>query len=242
MKKVIVYIIDNFEVKTIDLTADSQFEVSHGECVEAILTAYNKDIKSERLNLKEYNSIELSNQFQRVLNDINNGKHVDAVVMPFEFPLKISLLDEKIDKDLSRGNLEDYNDKIREWLESEFPDAYRNIVEIEKITELGVKVYISAGNSGAGYLNVFNLAKNTYDVGVDAQGTELCFYCNNQLVNYHEKASFEVKQTEDGFDFDGDGKVNLKIPCINGNNKISTVLKGTSFSVALYAAKDLIKK
>src|SRR5699024_6942913 len=87
---------------------------------------------------------------------------------------------------------------------------------LERLSAKGVKIYISAGNKGKNYLNLYTLADNVNVVGAtNSYGTaKTKFSNNNSLVNRWFKGVFSVKKIKDkdgqtGFDINEDGKIDI---------------------------------
>lgn len=235
------YIIDDFKNADVDIDGDNIGEISHGKIVEAIIKNINPNIEIIRLQMETMTFVELSKHLKNIDGLFAKGFHIDAVVMSLDYSIKIAKLAKETNLNLLRENLNENYENICQWLEKLKPEVFNNIKEIESLTNKGIKVYIASGNEGLGYVNLFNLAKNSIDVGATKQPEDFTAnFSDNALIDRHEEAILKIKCLQNGYDLNNDGSAEILIPPNLHNETEFCELKGTSYAVPIAVSKDLL--
>lgn len=259
-KKPVVAVIDNFKAKSMDIDGDFIPDLSHGKVVNTVIKGnYKKaniiafDVATKGADGKIFISTKkLGNAFKNIANRIDKGERIDSVNVSLGGSVNIKTMGNAIGKDLTRGNILENRGSIRNILKNPdkkfFPNPktvkwFREVdtalTNIERVTQKGVKVYISGGNDGPHEFNLFNLAKGTVNVGAtDALGTKMGYTADSKLINRFAQGTKSItpvykKNILEGYDLTGKGKVDIPVNKTSGENSIVSKLAGNK-------AKDLL--
>lgn len=252
-----VAIVDNFEAITEDIDGDGIPDVSHGEVVENFLRSANPDVEvirydvSENKKTKGGSAKKIKKSFEDIAKRIKNGEKIDGVNLSMGNTEKISTLNRWIKGKINNNNIDKKEDAIRDSLYWKMNGIESTLESIEKVTAEGVPVYTGAGNDGAEYYNTFGLAKGVTQVGSTTQsGNPYLNSGDNSDVKRWEQGVYNVKAIQDksgkvlGYDYTGDGKIDLSVE--RGSNKNYDPKKmgwkdimGTSFASPKALGEDI---
>lgn len=212
------------------------------------------------------------NGLKKLAKDVENGARYDAVNLSMGEIIRIEDLAKVTGLPLTRSNLAQYKDKVREWFKnSKLPSIKKEneqLESIERVTAKGIPFYISGGNSGKNYVNLLSFAKGVTTVGALVGDEKADYSANNSLVTKWSQGDYIVNRIEDkkgkliGYDINDDNKVDVLAKETSGgenpfnddedspypNNKIlrnifaSEVLSGTSYAAPSAIGEDLREK
>jgi hypothetical protein len=144
---------------------------------------------------------------------------------------------------LRQGDPNQLNQYLREkGVTLEQVDGYLSwwptIQAIERVTGLGVPVYLGAGNSrtredGQHQINLFSLADGVVAVGaLDQEGRPIERHANNSLITQRARGSYETRVNPDGIDITGDGRTDIPNSRLTGGGRLNSRVRieGTSFA------------
>jgi len=263
-----IAVIDNYGDKSLNIDPyDDIPDISHGEAVESYIKAQcSGAIIEKKGNFTP--ATEKENRrgasptiaLKEVSDSINKGERYDAVNFSVEAPAKIEDLAKATGFPLTRENLAQYADKIRNLFKSDNSQENKEFKEqfesIEKITEKGVPFYVAAGNSGNNQVNLYSFAKGVKIVGaLDKNEKNKAEYsADNSMVNRWEKGDYPINKVKDingnltGYDINGDNKSDVLAKNTSGKQKSifdsgsPNSMNGTSFSTPAALGKDLRAK
>ena len=109
------------------------------------------------------------------------------------------------------------------------------IQAIEEVSQTGTKVYVSAGNQGSNYFNIYGLAKGTIVVkALDENGIPISRF-SHLLATASALGSYRMTKIMGdngiGFDIDNDGRIDIPAIVVEETGDEDLVLRGTSFAV-----------
>lgn len=270
--KLSVAIVDNFSPsfafnmsdESVFTKSDYQSNIAHGQIVRRFIEEGLSDAQIEQFNIKSAKSGSetakgISTQLGIVLQNITKkGKKYDALNLSMSKDLCFDDLPELNGKKITPENLSQFRDYIKKLIlvsdtssntkqSADILQLKLILLKLDKISELGVKVFISAGNEGKNYFNIFSLTKDAKNVGALGSLTSKAFYsADNSLVNSWAKGTYEVKRIKDpkgriGYDYTGDGSIDVYETSILPPYKKTNpyVLYGTSYSAPVALVKEL---
>ncbi len=233
-----IAVIDEYKNKAVKIDWDDKPDMLHGEAVESFIKKGLPDATISRFdtNLDE---VSVKNALDEILK---SDVKYDAINLSKSSDIKISDLSALIGLDINAGTLKENKKLIKErFYNSPYQEA-KDIKDIIKKLELlaskGVRVYISAGNKGKDYLNLYTLADNVNVVGAaNKYGVaKSAFSCDNSLVTRWCKGVFKVIKVKTpygkvGFDINEDGKSDILVSDTSSMLKIpKRYIFGTSFA------------
>ena len=120
---------------------------------------------------------------------------------------------------------------------------------MELLASKGVKIYVSAGNKGKDYLNLYTLADRVNVIGASNKYgiVKADFSCDNALVTRWSKGVFDIKKVKDtnghaGFDINEDLIPDIAAKDTTSKFKIpQRHIYGTSFAAPNALVYDLKK-
>ena len=244
-----IAVIDEYRYPVVKIDCDNKPDMIHGEAVEAFIKKGlpNAQIHRFDTNLDE---ISIKNALDKI---IKSGIKYNAINISKSSDIKISDLAALIGLDINAQNLKDNKELIKErFFASSFQEAkdIKDIINnLELLASQGVKIYVSAGNKGKDYLNLYTLADNINVIGAaNKYGVSKSnFSCDNSLVTRWCKGIFKIKKVKnsDGktaFDINEDGKADIS--AIDTTSKLKfpkRYIFGTSFAAPNALVSDLKK-
>lgn len=211
----------------------------------------------------------LAEKINQAADLIDKGENVDAVSISISKDVKISLLADFMNIKFDSANIHKYKEQIREWLlnpkistkvsgimeyqqpgsttamTKDFLKVAQVIKAIERISNSGknIPVFLSAGNEGEEFLNLFSLAKNVKAIGAtDYNGNLADFSADNTLMSDFEQGIFNVSTVYNknhklaGYDITGNGRIT--IPKYMTSGKKSEVVDYTNNPSASVIANE----
>lgn len=189
------------------------FKSSHGAIVEAHARMVNQDVMVRRyqVNTAKVNDFEPTQALENILKDIQDGVQIDAVNLSMGVPVSFSSIAKSLDiADLHGENLPQYKDEILKRLdevdfssEKEFCETFgiENYAEylktlidlVSAISATGTPVFVSAGNSKKGSLNMLLLADGVMGVGASYKGEPIHYSGANALVTLWRNVAQSVQ-------------------------------------------------
>lgn len=244
-----IALIDEFRYNAVKVDWDNKPDMIHGEAVETFIKAGlpNAEITRFDTNLDDMS-------LNKALGEIlNSDTKFDAINISKSSYVKIDDLAEITGVKVTAQSLKKDKDLIKEKL---FASSYKDtevikdiIKKLEYLASKGVKIYISAGNKGKDYLNLYTLADNVNVIGATNKYGVLKtdFSCNNSLVTKWNKGVYCVHRIKSpdgqkGFDINEDGKIDISLNKTTSKIKIPQhYVYGTSFAAPDALVKDLKK-
>ncbi len=235
----------------VDIDDDNQKEpLYHGDLVRMLasnnrITFITYPIQDNRAPMSEI----LKNLCN--INARLSRQPVDALVLSWESSTLISNFGEV----LNRDRADYYKEKVKHMGESSkiWRDTYSIILELEKMTSRGVKVYTIAGNGGRNMVNTFSFARGVVTVGAVEQELNH-FVANNAFVDTYAQAAYQLVRIDDqsgqplGYDLNDDRCVDIPIQQLSGYRKSRSypktfwkVLRGSSFAAPTALKLELMK-
>ena len=242
-----IAVIDEYHRKSVKIDWDNKPDMIHGVAVESFI---KKGLPNAQISRFDTNLDEVS--VKNALDDIIKSRvKYDAINISKSSDIKISDLSKLMGVDLNTQNLKMNKKLIKEkFFASSYSDVkdIRDIInKLEFLASRGVKIYVSAGNKGKEYLNLYTLADNINVVGAaNKYGVSKAnFSCDNSLVIRWCKGVFKVKKikTSDAkmaFDINEDGKADILTAETSSKFKIpQRYIYGTSFAAPGALVNDL---
>ncbi|MEI7473504.1 MAG: hypothetical protein WCK67_01890 [bacterium] len=192
----------------------------------------------------------LAEKINEAADLIDKGQKVDAVSISISKDMKLSLIGDLMDKKIDSCNVINHKEEMRDWmfnpkialkmsaimeiqspgstakLNEEFLKVSKVIKAIERITcsDKKIPVFLSAGNSGEEYFNLYSLARNVQTIGAtDYNGNLAPFSADNTLMTEFQQGIFNVTPIKNknniiqGFDLLGKGKITIPVYMTSGN-------------------------
>ncbi|NLF82362.1 MAG: S8 family peptidase [Candidatus Gastranaerophilales bacterium] len=263
-----IAIVDDFTNKSVFIDADFKPDLTHGEVVSRFLEegmpdaelvrfnghciqATDDEMPSDEENICFLRSI--SEQLDKILQDIKNGKTYDAINISLGFDVDFAPYSESFG--VSLQNIASDKKIIKDWILS--PEAQKEhegwkelgnlIKKLDSISANNIPIYIAAGNKGANFYNLFDLGDNSITVGsLNKKGKKANFSARNSAVDRWEQGVFDIKHITDknskiGFDYTGDGTVDITDDKTTAWWKLPNPFKllGTSVSTPKAIVRDL---
>lgn len=226
--RAIVDVIGRPDTRTIDINGDTIPDTSHEELVGRLILAQHPDTEIRMHNARggvlETNAVSNEALLDCINSILRNPEKPDAVNISLGSDVPVERLDEarRHFADFKAGKAEDTDNEMR------------LLVALEELTQQGVKVYVAAGNRGAGYFNLFSLAEGVITVGsTDAAGTVSDF--SGTRATAHARGQFGVVEVEDGFDITGDGKADYRRDEVSAHTPLAKRLAGQTLTEAMMA-------
>lgn len=146
---------------------------------------------------------------------VGRGEQIDALVLSWESSTLISALE----KPLRPGHAERYKAQIRSWGEdsASWRQSYNIIRALEKLVDRGVRVFTIAGNSGAGMVNTYSLARGAITVGSEEDALRGSYVADNVFVDLLAQSAYRIELVRDpsgtawGYDLDEDGRPDIPL-------------------------------
>jgi hypothetical protein len=174
------------------------------------------------------------------------GERFDAVSLSLEYKCPRFLLTDTFFGEILSENREEYIARIQDLAGSEGEVAVygRIMIEVirtlERVTALGIPVYVPVGNSKPNFMNVLSLAKGTFTVGCPEDNIEVQ---DTGFVVFRAPFTFDNLRVMDGYDVDGDGIMDVPSESLSGGGEApGRTLQGTSFSVPYIVKRRLLGK
>lgn len=242
-----IAVIDQFKNNVIKVDWDNKPDMLHGDAVESFIKSGlpNAQISRFDTNLNE-------SSVQSALDEIlKSGVAYDAINLSKSSDIKLSNLSKLVGFEVSHQNLlKDKNIIKEKFFNSPYQEAQeiKHIIKsLEKLASQGVKIYVSAGNKGRDYINLYTLADNINVVGAaNKYGVaKTQFSCDNPLVNRWCKGVYAVKKLTDkdgniGFDINEDDKIDILAKDTTSKIKLpAQKIYGTSFAAPTALVMDL---
>lgn len=250
-------IVDNYKTKTMDIDADAIADLSHGEVVEKMLLSKHPDAKIIRYDVaggkKELDgdTKKIEDAFDDISKRIDSGEKIDGVNFSFADNKKISTISKCVKGQICNDNISEKESTVKSSIYSKLNSPSEAIESIEKVTSKNVPVYMSAGNDGPEYYNMFGLAKGVTQVGaLNAKGEKSRYSSNNSDVQKWAQGDFEVSFLKNdsgkiiGYDYTGDGKMDLSADQSSTKGLVENMfgtdqdINGTSFASPLALGLD----
>jgi len=224
-----------------------------------------EDALATTKSIKEINrkNLHIDKYLQNIATEIKKGKKIDGVNLSRENSVGIKDLAEVTGLPLTRGNLSEYKEQVRNWIKNNKSNAFiklnNEITAIEEITSTGVPVYVAAGNSGEDGVNLYSFANGSTTVGSKEKYMGGMFSAaseessNNSLVKRFEQGGYQVRQIRDnfgqiGYDINEDDKIDIYEKDLppnfvkNHEGKENKIIHGTSYAAPTALGKDLKNK
>lgn len=138
---------------------------------------------------------------KKLAKDVENGARYDAINLSMGEVVRIEDLALVTKLPLTRNNLAQYKDKVREWFKkSKLPSIKKEneqLESIEKITAKGIPFFISGGNSGKDCVNLLSFAKGATTVGALIGDNKADYSANNSLVTEWGQGDYIINRIED---------------------------------------------
>ncbi|EKE02786.1 MAG: hypothetical protein ACD_20C00331G0002 [uncultured bacterium] len=279
-KKPNVVVVDDYKTKIMDIDGDGISDISHGKMVKTTIKSTHPNAKIINVNVAdekgEIQGLKIIRTFLETAKRIDKGERVDAINVSIARSFNIDKLAEITGLPLTKGNISNYRNDIRKSIQDfvkTFPEKikknpqlkenkslladYKDMKSfdllfrsIEKVNNKGVKVYIAGGNDGADYVNVYNLADGTINVGaINAIGKKTPYSADNQFITRYVQGSFNSTPVEKnnilkGYDITGSGKVEIPATVVSGKESIVSKYIGKPLTEILLSKenrKELIK-
>ena len=244
-----IAVIDEFKNKVIKVDWDDKPDMFHGQVVKTIIQAGLPQAKIQEFDT-DLNEKSIKNALDEI---IQSNTKFDAVNLSKSSDIKISDLSALTGLKITQQSLLKDKKIIKEkFFASKAPQApdIKDIVQnLETLASKGVKVYVSAGNKGQDYVNLYTLADNINVIGAaNRYGVvKSSFSCDNSLVNRWVKGVFKIKkirasQGNTGFDINEDGKIDILTKDTTARVKIpQRYVYGTSFAAPYALVNDFRK-
>ncbi|MEW5819250.1 MAG: hypothetical protein AB1782_03595 [Cyanobacteriota bacterium] len=251
-----IVVLDNFQNKMIDIDGDNIDDLSHGEVVEKYILANNPSAEIVRMEIKadeqgKFRVEDYTRQMNALADRIEAGEHFDAVNISLAREIDLSN-----NKKITPGNVKDNEVNIRQnYLASgdnapEIDQMTRDYIKAtERVTALGPKVYIAAGNKFNDGYNMFGLAQGTTQVGTISTEGDTILARNSDIERY-EQGQYYVdpvfqydklgNESIAGYDINEDGHIDVNPQELSSKGKLEnyTSLTGSSFSTPTAVGKD----
>jgi len=263
-----IAVFDTYGEKVVPIDPyDVMPDIAHGKAVESFIKC-----KCPAVDIKRYgkliptasqdeNGNIFNESFKLLADSINKGEKIDAVNLSIGNEIEIKSLAKITELPLTRENLIEYKEKVREWFKKNNSKKGKQINEqftsIEQITAKGVPVFVSAGNDGKKSVSLISFAKGVTTVGaLEADGKSKTSYSvDNALVNKWEIGDYDINKVknsngEEGYDINGDNKPEILAKDTSSIKSFSSLLtfflldevNGTSFSTPTATGKFLRNK
>lgn len=244
-----IAVIDEYKRRVVRVDWDKKPDMIHGEAVETFIRAGlpNADITRFDTNLDEVS-------VKRALDEIlNSEQQYDAINLSKSSDIKIDDLSSLIGYKVTAKSLKQDKDIIKERFFAspykEAQDIKAIIKKMELLASKGVKIYVSAGNKGKDYLNLYTLANNVNVIGATNKYgvTKAPFSCDNSLITRWSKGVFNINKIKDstgnsGFDINEDGRADISFNDTTAKLKIPEhYVFGTSFAAPNALVRDFEK-
>lgn len=261
-----IAVIDDFSNKSIFIDYDDKPDISHGRAVKQFIEDELPQAKIITFDTKVGNGFTLTHninvQLEKILNELEkNNKKYNSINLSQEASMSFETISKVTNKNINNENISQNKDYIKNLIYSiktdgnsdsskYIKDVQEILHKLDKITSMGVKVYISAGNEGKDEFNIFSLSKNVNTVGaLSKYGTKAVYTADNSLINYWTCGDFDIKKVTDskgvkGFDFTNDGVIDVYDNETTSKDKVAHPfgVVGTSFSTPRALAFDLTKR
>lgn len=255
-----ILVADNYRRITISADADFIPDVSHGYVTSNLIeqnlcnaNVYKKEMSPSLAKILSNNKTTFES-FATLFSALSQkNKEFDVINLSCGIDTKIKNLSKELNLELTAQNLAEKRQEIKQAMnnykgnfkifEMTLDKIAQLINHLDTIASKGTKIYISAGNNGKEYVNLFNLANNTINVGaLDSNGEKAIYSSDNSLVNRWENGDVFFKKVEDGYDFTGDSIADIKFSEVAIPFKLKAYpfkVSGTSFACPRAIVKDL---
>ncbi len=184
-------VIDEFKVKVKDIDADYKKDITHGDIIVDLIKAKCPEatiIKKELAQMEHYN---VADKLKEVKKAIEKGEKIDGVNLSVGTDCSYKNVSAWIGEEVTPENLAKKASDIRKKL----PGSMKHqMVAMEAITELGVPIYIAAGNKSNDCFALEALAQGSINVGAtDANGKKLKYSADNSLITYWSQGIFNLE-------------------------------------------------
>lgn len=224
-------------VKDVDVDGDDENDLTHIETVKRLIKSNEPDAEilsyAVKCNRSDQMIMEdLLEKLNEILDYVKSNK-VDGVNISCGRQIDFKSIRQ------ARENFEEMKVKLYTALEDQLDtnssDGLKGVLKedyvyfqaikiIEQIIETGTKVFIAAGNKGAGSFNLLSFAKGAISVGaLDGQKNKMTLSADHSDVVF-EKGSFAVTKVErngiiEGYDLDNNGTIDVKPDEVSNNGQ-----------------------
>ncbi len=262
-KDPVVAVIDNF-LKEVDIDKDGKYDISHGRVVSYILQENNPNVKIMACDNGNSNAKATNLRILEILDYIKTGKRIDAVNVSLAKSVTFEDLSTFIGAEITPENICEYKNQIVETLKTRSIDHIHSnsfeaaantdkniaetIINLEKVIEAGVPVYIAAGNDGKDSINLLTLVDGAIIIGAKEDGAKASYSADNCLIDRWVDGTATgtlIKENDQiiGFDITKDGVADIKKNELSDESFLSEekeiALKGTSVASPRAIAQDL---
>ncbi len=218
-----VIIVDNFKDKTVQLDDKEERMLSHGEIIAKIIEKENPNIELEGISIDFNNDEQIQEAFKIIAENAKGDKNIKGVNFSAATLVQLSKFGKPVllrDPNYKKA----FKDDVKKIIKKVLPGFYKSIQSIEKVTSMGIPVYISGGNQGVKKFNLYSCANGVITVGAtDKGGNKIAISANSKLVDRYEQGVFNPDYFK-------------KRSCEDNNSLIN--IEGTSLSTPVAIAKD----
>lgn len=242
-----IAVIDKFPEKDCLIDYDYIPDIDHMAVVKRFIEEGLPDAQIDTYGMS------LNDGLSCILQNMKDGMKYDALNISLGDEISFRTLSKLTKKTITSKNVSQNVDMIRKLYSEKKDEESIQLNEIlsklDEISSKSTKIYISAGNNGKRYFNLFSLAKNVEVIGaLKANNKKARFSTDNSLIKKEnwETGVFKIKKMKDsngkvGFDYTGDGTIDIYANETSSRIKrpYPWCLSGTSFSAPKALVRDL---